>query len=298
MAISIAGQMDEFRVDFTVQQEWRLLILIAFFFGSVGSGAFLLSQLLGSVWGMVAGLLIVAIIKGGAHLIYLGRPARFFWAFTHPQTSWISRGLISLAVFMVCGVLYVLPFFQAFKSLPWAPGSTASLILGIIAFMAGLVVMVYTAFVMATPPSIPFWNTALLPILFLLYGVMGGMDVLLVLNALSALPASLPIDLELTELVLLTLALVVITIYVGLMANGSAGAKRAVSLFTKGALAAHFVVGVLVIGLIIPLGIGLYVYFFAPSTLWATVLEAVLVFCGGLMLRWVILRAGVYAPVY
>lgn len=299
MAISVARPMDEFTIDFTVQQEWRILILIAFFSGSVGAGAFLLSQYLGFVWGMVAALLVVGVIKTGAHVLYLGRPLRFLRAFAHPQTSWIARGMIGLALFMVFGVLYVLSFFPWFSWLPWTPESPVGQVIRGIATIAGLWLMIYTAFVMAAPPSIPFWNTALLPILFMVYGVMGGMDILLMLLAVPGVPHLESSMLEVAELALISLALVVVLVYLGLMSSGSPAAKRAVRLIVRGDLAPHFLVGVLLAGLLIPLALGLYVYMAAPSAaLWLTALEGLLVLFGGLMLRWVVLRAGVYAPVY
>ncbi|MDP6101554.1 MAG: polysulfide reductase NrfD, partial [Dehalococcoidia bacterium] len=49
--------------------------------------------------------------------------------------------------------------------------------------MAGI--LLYKGFVYAVSRAIPFWNTPLLPALYIAYGVRGGAAILLVANALG-----------------------------------------------------------------------------------------------------------------
>lgn len=141
-------------VRFEAQSQWRFLILVAFFTGGFGAGLYIASWALDFRLGMVLGLFMVAVIKGGAHVAYLGRPERFWRAIKRPRTSWISRGIISMGVFVIAGSLYVMTTVPA---------------LGWLAVAGAVVVMAYTGYLMAFSPSIPFWNNALLPVLFLIF---------------------------------------------------------------------------------------------------------------------------------
>src|SRR3990172_5141343 len=106
---------DLFVVDFREQTEWKWLIATAFFLGELGAGVFLVSMLVGYAPGMLLGLLLVLVGKNSAHLLYLGRPERFWRAVSHPATSWISRGFVAMIVLAVSGALVLL------FSLGWLP---------------------------------------------------------------------------------------------------------------------------------------------------------------------------------
>src|SRR3990172_7389619 len=99
------GMVDEFSVGFRVQREWSWLILFAFFLGGMGAGLFLISYFIGFNIGLVVGLLIVAVGKNTAHLLFLGRPERFWRAFTQPFISWISRGIYFDTIFIIFSAL-------------------------------------------------------------------------------------------------------------------------------------------------------------------------------------------------
>lgn len=95
----------DFVIGFRTQEEWSWLIATAFFLGEIGAGLFFISFFLNYKLGALIGLLIVALGKNTAHLLYLGHPLRAWRAVLKPQTSWISRGLISVVVFMIFGFL-------------------------------------------------------------------------------------------------------------------------------------------------------------------------------------------------
>ncbi|MBI2874084.1 MAG: nitrite reductase, partial [Firmicutes bacterium] len=86
----------EFIVGYRRQTEWSTLIALSFFFGKVGAGLFAISLFLGSGLLGLVGLVITAVGKGTAHLLYLGRPERFIRAMARPDRSWIARGIWSM----------------------------------------------------------------------------------------------------------------------------------------------------------------------------------------------------------
>jgi len=95
----------EFIVGTRQQREWiegrGLLLLAAIYFGGVGGGLFIASVLFGWQTGLLVGLGITAILKGSAHLLFLTRPLVFLRIFLRPQTSWISRGIYFVFLFII-----------------------------------------------------------------------------------------------------------------------------------------------------------------------------------------------------
>ena len=66
----------------TPQREWierrGILLWLAFFFIELGAGMFFVSSFFNNLWGLLIGWLICAVLGGGAHLLYLGHPFRFW----------------------------------------------------------------------------------------------------------------------------------------------------------------------------------------------------------------------------
>ncbi len=288
--------LDMFDARPVVQREWHLLILLAFFFGAVGTGLFLVSSFFGFTLGVIIALLIIAIGMGYPHLIYLGRPLRLWRMLTSWSAfkrSWLTRGMWGWVVFMVSGVLYALSLGE-FTWLPWTSGSIAGRVMLGIAAVTAIWGMIYVGFVMAQSSSIAFWNTPALPILFLLYGLIDGIDLTLVL--LAARGETLAIDVELlgvAELILVILTLVFLWSYLALMSSSRLGAREAVRRLTKGELAFIFWGVVVVTGLIIPLVVGVYGVI-AGVPLAVTGIVGLLALIGALYFKYIVLRSGVY----
>lgn len=266
-------------VRFEAQSQWRFLILVAFFTGGFGAGLYIASWALDFRLGMVLGLFMVAVIKGGAHVAYLGRPERFWRAIKRPRTSWISRGIISMGVFVIAGSLYVMTTVPA---------------LGWLAVAGAVVVMAYTGYLMAFSPSIPFWNNALLPVLFLIFSAESGTALAIPLYATFAgTPTQI---LEAVEVTLLALVAIIIFSYLYGAYHSSVSAREAVGLLVRGKLAPGFFLSVVVLGLAVPIALEILPGIGAISlgTSW---LAALLCIQGAVFFRWAVLRAGVYAPV-
>lgn len=295
---------DEFTIGFISQKEWRWLIAAAFYFGSVGGGLFVLSVYLNFTAGMVLGFLLIAVLKNIAHFLYLGHPFRFYWAFTQIHRSWISRGLTAVFVFTVFGGLYVASMLPWFSWLPWAGGSgTIGEFFKIIAIISALFVMVYTAFVMAYPPSIPFWNNSMLPILFFCYGLAGGVSMILFIEPfLGELSLNFYFIHMLGKFLIITISFLML-IYFLAVYKGPVGAQETVKvlLYKGGGLSFLFDFVVLGLGLVIPLLLLFYIQTTPLES--ATVhnllaLSAFLELIGGFFLRFCLLRGGIYNPVY
>jgi len=90
---SVTVAPHRFAYGYYRQAWWNWLIGTAFFCGGLGAGVFLISLATGQRLGMIVGYLIVVLGKNGAHLLYLGRPERFWRAAMRPDRSWIARGI-------------------------------------------------------------------------------------------------------------------------------------------------------------------------------------------------------------
>ena len=193
---------DRFALHYVRQTEWHVWHALWFWAMGLGSAVFVLRQLYdigeaGTLGGMplpdLLGVVLVAL--GGIVLILdLGRPGRFLNSLREPGRSWIARGVIADFTFLILGVLYLLP--GALPGLPWnnAPFASASLIsqifIGLMILMAA-VIMVYPGLVLSASALVPFWDSPLVPVLFIGLAFQSGFGLVtpLLLGAGNLTPA-------------------------------------------------------------------------------------------------------------
>jgi len=278
-------------VDYTRQSEWidrrGIFLWIAFYTGGLGGGLYLVSLYFNSLWGMFLSWLIIAVIKGGAHLVFLGKPLRFWRIVFRPGSSWLSRGIIFVLSFVAFGAVQMALTY-------WLPGTAAETVFKVLAGMAAFGVTLYTGFVLNTIKGVPFWNSALLPLLFVLYGFMGGfgLSVVIALNGGG-------VDLATAETGsrwLLVANALLVTVYLLTAAARETTGRQSVREQMRGHLAPIFWVGVVVLGIIVPLAIGLTSAFSEDVSAGLLVAGVVCEMAGGLALRYCILKAGAYKP--
>ncbi|MFC2013916.1 NrfD/PsrC family molybdoenzyme membrane anchor subunit [Chloroflexota bacterium] len=296
MEVAMNVKLDQFEVRPVAQRTWQKLIVMALFFGSIGTGLFLVSSFYGFAFGIILALIIVVVGMGGGYLADLGHPLRVWRilaSWTALKTSWITRGLWGIAIFIVFGLLSLA---SLLGWLPWSNEAIAARVILGIAVVAGIWVMLYTGIVLAASPSIRFWNTPMLPALFMVYGLLGGIDITFI--SVAALGEIHAVDVKVLELIqisLIILCLIFIWAYLAVMSSSSGGAREAVRMITKGELASIFWGVVIVAGLIIPLVVVLYTYI-VGLPLVVTGVVGLLGLAGCLYFRYCVLRAGVYSP--
>ncbi|MCX5803896.1 MAG: dimethyl sulfoxide reductase anchor subunit, partial [Proteobacteria bacterium] len=158
----------EWMVKCTPQTEWivkrGVLLWLAFFFIELGAGAYFVGSFFGSLVSMSIGWVVCGVLGGGLHFLYLGRPFRFYRMVARPQTSWISRGMIFVSLFLLLG----------FINIVLGLSSITSGILSVLTIALSFLVVIYGGFAMCCINGIPLWNTALLPILYVVSGLWGG----------------------------------------------------------------------------------------------------------------------------
>jgi formate-dependent nitrite reductase membrane component NrfD len=284
-------EIHEWMVGYTRQTEWidrrGIFLWIAFYAGGLGGGLYLVSLYFDSLWGIFVSWLIIAVIKGGAHLVFLGKPLRFWRIVFRPGSSWLARGIIFVLAFVVFAAVQLALSF-------WLPGTAAETVFKVLAGIAALGITVYTGFVLNTVKAVPFWNSALLPLLFVLCGFMGGFGLSVVI-ALSAGGIDLAIA-ETGSRWLIVANALVIAVYLLAAAGRETTGKQSVLEQVRGNLAPMFWVGVVVLGIIVPLAIAFGSSFAGDVSSALLVTGVVCEMAGGLALRYCVLKAGAYKP--
>jgi formate-dependent nitrite reductase membrane component NrfD len=279
------------RERYRPQREWAegrgILLILAHFFTGAGAGAWLFAVPLGSDSGLVIGLFLAALGAVG-HLLFLGRPERFWRMATRMGSSWISRGLVGLSLFLVTAFIYLVLLFLAEHK------TTLGAILLTLSVLGALWTIIYKGFVWASSKGIPLWNTPLVPALYIAYALRGGAAVLILVAALGTQLGALE-PLEPIKLWLAVSTAVLVLIYLEVMRGSGMTELRSVNLLLFGKIALPFYVGAVLLGLIVPIGIGGFAYFDnVPLGLLA--LAGLLSLLGDLSIIYCIARAGLYRP--
>jgi len=302
-------QYEDFKPGPRAQMEWGFggrrrwrdgALLMALFLGGIGAGQFVISTwFIHSTTSALVGVLIVGVGKTVAHLVYLGQPSRFYRLFLKPLTSWISRGLIFMVVFVVFAAAYLAPDI-GFSWVPWTSESTLGEAIWLAAILSAALVMVYDGFVLASCKSITSWNTALMPPLFFTYAIAGG--VAMTYLTMTATGGEILNQTTLTNLdaILLTTMLALVVIYIVNMAASTSTARESVRRLMATKLAISFIGLAIVAGLLVPLTLT-YLHEYSIEGAVASgllAISSILELAGDLSVRHSILRAGLHAPVF
>ena len=285
--------IQDLKTDFRPQREWierqGLFLIVGHFLSGVAAGTWLFSLVLNFPTGLVVSFAL-ALISGLAHLAFLGRPERF-WKMWHARSSWIGRGFIGLTLFLIGAFLYLPPrlFGVWWSSASWVAQS------GNVLTLAGMVILLlYKGFVYASSKGVPFWSSPILPALYVAYALRGGAAILLLVVLFKGNGFD-GADLSLLELWIGVSAAVMILFYLAVMSGANPVARRSVKELLGGRVALAFYGGTLIIGLIVPIGIGLLGLTTALSfgAFAAVGLASVI---GDFFVKYTIAKAGIYMP--
>jgi formate-dependent nitrite reductase membrane component NrfD len=283
----------EFMVSYTPQTQWiekgGIKLWLAFFFIELGAGMFFVASLLDNLWAMSIGWLLCAVLGGGFHLLYLGKPLRFWrMAFSSGwKTSWISRGIIFVSLFLFLGVIHMLLMQSGIRSTGLIVAAD------IFAFLT----VIYGGFAMNYVNGIPLWNTALLPILYVVSGLWGGAEVTLGISLGSGGIVAGKAAEEWIRILLIGYLLLVPVYLMSVRYTSSTG-QVSVSYMLKSQWSVLFWIGVVVLGMIVPAVAVINSIVTDIETISMTFLYSAIVsgLIGDLAMRYLILRCGVYGP--
>ncbi|MEW5806270.1 MAG: NrfD/PsrC family molybdoenzyme membrane anchor subunit [Acidobacteriota bacterium] len=291
------------------QTEWGWKIAAYLFLAGVGAGGYAAGVIADFLhWEFIAraGIIIgfPLVFIGTFFLIAdLGVKMRALRAFMNPGTSWIAKGTWIISIFMVLGFIHIVTWFWPFQWLEAMRG--LRLALSALNLIFALLTMIYTGVLLGASRPIPIWSTAVLPLLFLVSAVSTGVMAILLLLSCYGIGTGSEVEASLARLAKLDILLIILEFIViasYLQATHRTVESRAAALLIiRGKLSGYFWGGVISVGLLLPILIEIIdVLFFKRAPLEATI---ILIFAstipgliGGLLLRFVVLAAGVKAP--
>ena len=286
---------------------WGPLIAWYLFLAGVGAGAYLVAiaaSYLGEQYqplvkpGIFLGAPLVAI--GSALLLLdLGNPLRFYLGFLRPQSSMISVGILIITVFILLGLLHIaaLLFPQrvklSAKMLVWLGGVNALFALG---------TAIYTGLLLGVVKAVPFWNTPMLPMLFLVSALSTGAGAVLLVLGLRRwiAPAAKEEATQIAEsehllsrldIPLIVVELLVLFFLLFIMAGGPSVAAESARYLVAGGFAIAFWVGLVIVGLLVPIALEVWALR-GGKGLSVAALAGLCLLIGGIVLRYAVLSAG------
>ena len=297
----------EWMVKPTAQTEWVdgqvLLIWLAEVFSALGMGLYLVALFYNNWWGQLAGWLIIVGLKLPFHFFYLGRPWRFWRAippFTSAwKTSWLARGMFFTIMYSVFALVQLITTYQLEHHLV-AQGSIGfvSALDWVMRGLAGFFMLltgIYCGFAMSYCKSIPFWNTGMLPIVFVIMGLADGLGLIMGIGLITGGVDFHAIE-SASRLFLMVNALLITTYLINASYQSKTG-DYSVKQLLVGKSALVFWLGVIILGIIAPMAISilsLYAGELSPPLL---VLAVIAHTVGAFSLKYCVLKVGIYRPV-
>ena len=302
----------EWMIKPMAQTEWiegkGLLVWLAEVFSALGTGLYLVSLFFAlqedfavtAFWAGIFGWIMIAIFKLPLHLAYLGKPWRFWRSFppfsNAWKTSWFARGIVFTMIFLAFGVLQLV--MQGLIAYDVTDGSgvvAANYVFMVLAGVFCVMTSVYCGFAMSYCKSVPFWNTGLLPIVFLLMGIADGLALIMGVGLVTGEDV-IPVAESATRIMLIINSLLILSYLVN--ANyQSTTAELSVKELIRGRLAWVFWLGIVALGIVIPFVISIASYFSgSEATTGLLVFAIVCHTIGAFSLKYGVLKVGIYRP--
>jgi len=274
----------EFMVKYTPQRDWieghGILIAFALFFGGIAGGLYLVSLYYDSLLGMFIAW-ILAMVTGMTDMAHLSKPTRAWRMMLKPKTSWISRGFIVIWLFLGAAAIQMAITY-------WADGGAIETVFMVLGGILAFGVAIYSGFVVGYVGAIKLWNSAIIPILFVVAGVAGGLALLMVVSVGESF---LSVDVAIALRAVLIGYAVCVAIYLWVATYESTAARDSAMRILRGNIAPVFWLLVVLLGIIVPI-----IMLFAADSTAVFIISGILIIIGGVALRYSILKAGVYSP--
>ena len=276
----------DFMTKDTPSRDWShgsgIFIALAFFFGGVAGGLYLLSLYFNSLLGMFIAWLF-ALGMGLSDMAHLGNKFIVWRIALRPGSSWISRGFLFVMMFIGSAAIQM-------AVTKWAPGTVPETLFKVLAGIGAFGVAVYSGFVVSYVSSIKFWSSGIMPVLFIVAGLTGGASILMASNAFTA--AITFNTLKNVAATALVIYAIIIAGHLWISTYSSNTARNSVKTVVAGDQAWLFWIVIVFIGIVAPMVITLTA---AESSQALFIVSAVCVLAGNLALRYSILRAGMYS---
>jgi len=199
--------------------------------------------------------------------------------------SWMTLGISLLFLLLLATLAVALRH----TALPAMANLTDNKYFLSVLALIGLLVTLYSGFLISSAPGVPFWNTSLIPILWLISASICAVAVLKILvhdERVTRFLTTSGLALDVAELAALA-ALINVALY-----SGSVAAKMSAEALLVGELAAAFWIGLVLLGVLAPLALGFLLLKKEDRRL--ALAAAILGLLGALVLRTLVIQAGIF----
>ncbi|MEZ0290520.1 MAG: NrfD/PsrC family molybdoenzyme membrane anchor subunit [Sulfolobales archaeon] len=221
---------------------------------------------------------------------------------TYNWSSWMALGIVLLVIQLILLLIPTLHHagLSRVRSFKWLSSiAESNFFLALLGFF-GFLVTIYSGFLISQASGIPLWNTALIPVLWI---VSGGVSAIALIEIFSSLEVSdehleslrfsgvrIGLSIDVFELfVLLAFIYVSLTVV-------SLGAVLGAERIVFGELAPLTWIGVIGLGIVYPMIVGIYTIATKRHVRALIISAAILALIGSLLLRYIVLAGGVYEP--
>ncbi len=286
------------------ESAWGWLIVVYLFLAGSGSGAFLAAvycDLLAPDWSKSlarAGSLIAGpLVTIGTVCLVLDLEAGLWepWRQVYlvgNLRSMIAWGVIILAVFIPVAFLYA----AALNELTFV-GKIAKKYIRVLEYVGSFLAVstaTYTGVLIAVVNGVPFWNTPMMPVLFLASAISTGLAAAMIVAAIIDIQTIKTLsNFALGHVIFLAVEGLVLMLFVFMSLTRSTEAAISANMLLSGALSPYFWVLVVILGILIPFVLSIieyYEYGEMPKSL--VIGSDLLVLMGGMSLRALIIFSG------
>jgi formate-dependent nitrite reductase membrane component NrfD len=285
------------KVNGQLQREWGWLIAAYLFLGGVGAGAYTIAAVNGFIGEGLERLTAMglwigfpALLIGTIFLIAdLGTPSKAVLAAMKPKSSWIARGTLIISCFMILSLLHLVLY--RFTDVGESNGGKMAMnIIAVVGIIFAIGTMAYTGILLGASKGIPFWQSGVVPVVFVVSALVTGHFTIMIGMAQFNAGAALA-PLEAAGLVVLEVLAILFFLQA---AHRHPDSRESAERILRKRL---FVVGYFILGLGVPLVLMLIAYRAQadtnPGALFPVlILGAFLGLMGGLILRYAVLVCG------
>ncbi|MEJ2719043.1 MAG: polysulfide reductase NrfD [Deltaproteobacteria bacterium] len=283
---------------------WGWLIISYLFLAGAGAGAFVAAvacDLLAPDWskalaraGSLAAGPLVAI--GTACLVLdleagLWEPWRQMFLVSNP-TSMISWGVVILSVFIPVALLYA----AALNNISFVGQYLQKYVwhLEVIGTPLAIATAIYTGILIAVVNGVPFWNTPMMPVLFLASAISTGLAVAMIGAALIDITTIRTLsNFALGHVIFLTFEGIVLMLLFFMSLTRSGEAATSAQILISGMLSPYFWALVVVLGILVPFALSVVEYYeYGEMPKHLVVGADLCVLIGGMSLRALIIFSG------
>jgi formate-dependent nitrite reductase membrane component NrfD len=236
------------------------------------------------------GWLVSLVLGGFVHLGFLGKPLRTWRILLRPASSEISRGMWVFLLFAVIGFFQVLPI--VFSGVPWSGDSSVlKVIMGILCIL----LITHGFSTMNVVKALPMWNSSMMLPLSLVSGIWVGSQTTELMQLIGGHDITAA---EVWARWSLLSYMGALLIFLWGCLHSFETTRVSIKGILTGAFSATFYVGVVAVGIIIPLIITLFVWANEAASVSASLLflRFACVMIGDLAMRYSIMKGALYSP--